>query len=203
MSAKRSRCAPHRRWWPPIACGSRERGASAARFSFRDERLEDAPFFVREVSGIGSSGGHSTAAPSRLGSRILLPQATSQTPSRPEHTGSGPLRAKPYDRFFSGLSGLRPCSADSGGPRQSLRHHDLETRGISNHPGSKGSRSPRCPHALGGWGSAARLALESACPQWLPFSVGQVPGCGRTCGAISLLILYCSILVFVLYIHIG
>jgi hypothetical protein len=107
-----------------------------------------------------------------------------------------------YNGFFSGLSDSCPCSAGSGWPPLSLRHHDLETRGIPNPPDSKSRCAPRCPHVPGQWGSVACLALEFSCPQWLPFSVGRVPGCWRTCGAISLLIPYCSILVSVLYINI-
>ena len=63
---------------------------TAAGLGFGDERLEDAPFLVGEVGGVGSSGGHGTAAPSRFGSRILLPIATSQTPSRTSVTAVGP-----------------------------------------------------------------------------------------------------------------
>src|SRR3954454_22514231 len=47
-----------------------------------DERFEDTPFVVGEVCGVGSTGGHGTAAPSRFGSRILRTLTPSQTPSR-------------------------------------------------------------------------------------------------------------------------
>jgi predicted ester cyclase len=55
---------------------------TAAGLGFGDEGLEDPPFLVGEVGGVGYSGEYDTAAPSRLGSCILLPIATSQTPSR-------------------------------------------------------------------------------------------------------------------------
>src|SRR5215216_6633174 len=55
-------------------------GASA-RLGFGHERFEDTPFVIGEVCGVGSTGRHGTAAPSRFGSRILRALTPSQTPS--------------------------------------------------------------------------------------------------------------------------
>src|SRR5215207_7620432 len=55
-------------------------GASA-RLGFGHEMFEDTPFVIGEVCGVGSTGRHGTAAPSRFGSRILRALTPSQTPS--------------------------------------------------------------------------------------------------------------------------
>src|SRR5215208_4616705 len=47
-----------------------------------DQGLEDFPFIVGEVGRIRSSGTHEIEAPSRYGTRILLLQTASQTPSK-------------------------------------------------------------------------------------------------------------------------
>src|SRR5918995_2744032 len=54
---------------------------TSAGFCLGDQGLEDLPFIVGEIGRIGSSGAHEIEAPSRYGSRILLLQTASQTPS--------------------------------------------------------------------------------------------------------------------------
>src|SRR5215204_6408319 len=54
---------------------------TSARFGSGNERLEDLPYVIAEVGRVGASVGHGKATPSRFGSRILLLQAPSQTPS--------------------------------------------------------------------------------------------------------------------------
>src|SRR5215204_2015028 len=55
---------------------------TSARFGPGNERLEDLPYVIAEVGRVGASVGHGKATPSRFGSRILLLQAPSQTPSK-------------------------------------------------------------------------------------------------------------------------
>src|SRR5215207_2151333 len=69
-------------------------GASA-RLGFGHERFEDTPFVIGEVCGVGSTGRHGTAAPSRFGSRILRALTPSQTPSN----GIEKLSEKPRRRL--------------------------------------------------------------------------------------------------------
>src|SRR5215216_8083087 len=58
---------------------------TSARFGSGNEGLEDLPYVIAEVGMVGASVGHGKATPSRFGSRILLLQAPSQTPSK--HSG--------------------------------------------------------------------------------------------------------------------
>src|ERR687890_1505720 len=64
-----------------------------------DEGFEDSPFVIGKVSGVGTSGRHGTATPSRFGSRILPLRTTSQTPSRhAESTGKSTRNRYPSTR---------------------------------------------------------------------------------------------------------
>jgi len=66
----------------------------------------------------------------------------------------------------SGLSGRCHRSVGSGWPRQIPRRRDSASRGTPILPGSRSSSfAPRCPHALGQWGSVAHVALEFSRPQ--------------------------------------
>ena len=111
---------------------------TSARFGSGNERLEDLPYVIAEVGMVGASVGHGKATPSRFGSRILLLQAPSQTPSHSLERLSGKSLCGSNGAFFGSAKRPKRCHfaplCRLKGPRNGARSDFPDTLWKGNSP---------------------------------------------------------------------